>query len=510
MFKKIFNSLRNAKITYKLFFIFAVLFYVLINSWFFSYTTASDVEESYKNLEQNTLPSLLATNILKDNLHSALLAAYDYVSTGNAQSKKLYEEKFYDVTAASIELFNLSETQEELEFTTKFIDEQINDIRTTTEKLIIAYEADPNDPEIEMALSELSILRNDFNNFLEYEITAKIRSQIQTASSDIESRANRITYYLVLVVVLVVIIIIFLFVFISQNITKPVHILTEAAKQFGQGKFVEVKIDRKDELGLFAQTFNKMAKDISAAQKALREELEKTKEVDRQKSEFLSIAAHQLRTPMSGIKWMLKMTLDGDLGNVSDEQKHHLKTGLENSERMIALINSLLDVTRIEEQKFQYNYEIAPMETIISIIVDSLKTNAASKNIKLKVNKPEFLPPIKVDKEKIKIALTNLIDNAIKYSPKDSQITVDIKKEKDHMLISVADQGYGIPKAQQAHVFSKFFRGSNILKIDTEYESIGTGLGLYLTKDVVTKHEGEIWFESEENKGTTFYIKLPL
>ena len=210
MFKKIFNSLRNAKITYKLFFIFAVLFYVLINSWFFSYTTASDVEESYKNLEQNTLPSLLATNILKDNLHSALLAAYDYVSTGNAQSKKLYEEKFYDVTAASIELFNLSETQEELEFTTKFIDEQINDIRTTTEKLIIAYEADPNDPEIEMALSELSILRNDFNNFLEYEITAKIRSQIQTASSDIESRANRITYYLVLVVVLVVIIIIFL------------------------------------------------------------------------------------------------------------------------------------------------------------------------------------------------------------------------------------------------------------------------------------------------------------
>ena len=356
MLKKIYQSLRDAKITYKLFFIFAIFTYILINSWFFSYTTAKDAEESYQNLETYTLPSLLVINELKDSLHTSLLAVYDYASTGNPESKTLYQTQFYSVTDSSIRLFELSQTQEDLQFTSDFIEGQINKIKTASDKLIANYEANPSSPEIKNNLQELSTLRNEFNKFLEQKITLQAQKQVQTANLNIEQQVNRISYYLIVIIISVLIIIVFLIFFIANNITKPLKALTIAAEQFGKGHLTTVKIHRHDELGLFAQTFNTMAKDISATQKALQEELDKTKELDKQKSEFLSLAAHQLRTPMSGLRWLMRMSIDGDLGKLTTEQQHHWQNGLQNTERMIKLINDLLDITKIQQQKFQYNF----------------------------------------------------------------------------------------------------------------------------------------------------------
>lgn len=510
MFKKLFSLLRDAKIKYKLFFIFVALFYVLLNSWFISFTTAKDVEDTFANLENYTLPSLLATNQLKDDLHTSLLAAYDYVSTGNQESKKLYEQKIYDVTESAIALFNVSKTQEDLEFTTKFIEQQINKIRISADKLIKDYEEDSKSPKIAEDLYELSLLRADFNKFLQDEITTKIQNQVADASASIEKTTNRIASYLIIVVVGVALFIILLLIFISRNITRPVNKLTKAAQDFGKGKFTEVKLSSQDEIGLFAQTFNKMAKNIMATNQALQKELDKTKELDRQKSEFLSIAAHQLRTPMSGLKWALELMLDGDFGKITEEQKHHLKNSLQNSDRMIRLINDLLDVTKIEEQEFLYKYQNINIADVLNQTLADLNANINKKKIKINIIKETILPLISIDREKMRIALNNLIDNSVKYSPEGKSVDISLKHENNSIKIAVKDYGYGIPKNQTNQVFSKFYRGSNILKIETDLSTIGTGLGLFLAKDIINKHGGDISFKSEENKGTTFYITLPL
>jgi PAS domain S-box-containing protein len=236
-------------------------------------------------------------------------------------------------------------------------------------------------------------------------------------------------------------------------------------------------------------------------------DITREKIVERLKTEFVSLSAHQLRTPLSAIKWSLKMLLDGDLGEITKEQKDLIQKTYEANEKMIDLINDLLDVTRIEEGRYLYKTELVEIEKVIESVVDSLKEFAKRKEIELKFEKPEEkLPKIKLDKEKIGLAIQNLIENAITYTLPGGRVTVSLKRVKKEVEISVSDTGIGIPKDQQKRVFSKFFRGSNAMRMETR----GTGLGLYITKNIIEAHGGEIWFESEEGKGTTFHFTLPI
>ena len=229
--------------------------------------------------------------------------------------------------------------------------------------------------------------------------------------------------------------------------------------------------------------------------------------VERLKTEFVSLSAHQLRTPLSAIKWSLKMLLDGDLGEITEEQKNFIQKTYEANEKMIELINDLLDVTRIEEGRYLYKIELVEIDEVIKNIIDSLREVAKGKGVELKFEKTkEKLPKIKLDKEKIGLAIQNLIENAIHYNLPGGKVTVSLKRVKKEVEISVSDTGLGIPKDQQKRIFSKFFRGSNAIKMETS----GTGLGLYITKNIIEAHGGEIWFESEEGKGTTFYFTLPI
>jgi PAS domain S-box-containing protein len=229
--------------------------------------------------------------------------------------------------------------------------------------------------------------------------------------------------------------------------------------------------------------------------------------VERLKTEFVSLSAHQLRTPLSAIKWSLKMLLDGDLGEITEEQKNFIQKTYEANEKMIELINDLLDVTRIEEGRYLYKIELVEIDEVIKNIIDSLREVAKGKGVELKFEKTkEKLPKIKLDKEKIGLAIQNLIENAIHYNLPGGKVTVSLKRVKKEVEISVSDTGIGIPKDQQKRIFSKFFRGSNAIKMETS----GTGLGLYITKNIIEAHGGEIWFESEEGKGTTFYFTLPI
>ncbi|MDD5145414.1 MAG: ATP-binding protein [Candidatus Pacebacteria bacterium] len=231
------------------------------------------------------------------------------------------------------------------------------------------------------------------------------------------------------------------------------------------------------------------------------------KMVEKIKTEFVSVAAHQLRTPISATKWTLRMILDGDMGEISSEQKDILEKTYESNERMIALINDLLDVTRIEEGRYLFNPTLTEIEPIVQFVVNSCKAEAERRNIKLEFDKESArIPKIVIDVEKVRMAIQNLVDNALRYTSSGGKIQVSLGANEKEVKISVKDTGVGIPKSQAERVFTKFFRAANVIRMETE----GSGLGLFIAKNIIEAHGGRIWFETEEGKGTTFYFTLPI
>lgn len=230
------------------------------------------------------------------------------------------------------------------------------------------------------------------------------------------------------------------------------------------------------------------------------------KEIEKMKTEFVSVSAHQLRTPLSAIKWTLKMLLDGDLGELTKEQKEFVRKTYESNERMINLVNDLLNVTRIEEGRYLYHLVSVDFVSIVESLIKNYEEEAKRKDIDIYFQKPEKLAKVKVDVEKITLAVQNLLENAIKYTLPGGIVVVAIEEKKKEVEFSIKDTGVGIPKDQQHRIFTKFFRGTNAIKLETE----GSGLGLFIAKNIIESHGGRIWFKSEEGKGTTFYFTLPL
>jgi len=237
-------------------------------------------------------------------------------------------------------------------------------------------------------------------------------------------------------------------------------------------------------------------------------DISRDKLTQKMKTDFVTVAAHQLRTPTSAIKWSLQVLLEEDLGKLNKEQKKVLEKTYETNEKVIHLVNDLLNVAEIEEGKYLSKMVLFNIEELVQEIIKDLKEQITEKKISLILEKPEEqLPQIMLDVEKMKIAIKNILDNAIKYTLSKGKVLVSLKRESEkNIIIQIQDTGVGIPFEEQDKIFTKFFRGSNIKKIDTE----GTGLGLYIAKNIIEAHKGSIWFESEEGRGTTFYITLPI
>lgn len=251
----------------------------------------------------------------------------------------------------------------------------------------------------------------------------------------------------------------------------------------------------------------KANEDLIRANQSFQTSNQRLKDLDQMKTEFISVASHQLRTPLSAIKWSLRMLIDKDLGPLTIEQEDMLQKGYQSNERMIALINDLLNVSRIEEGRMTYAFSEENVDPLIREIVEDAQHIAAEKHIALTYT-PEVqsLPKVRIDKQKFQLALQNLVDNALKYTSVGGIIGVQARLQQNELVVSIQDTGVGIPVNQHTRVFSKFFRGDNVMRMQTE----GTGLGLFITHDVVVQHHGRIWFESHEGRGTTFYIALPL
>jgi len=230
-------------------------------------------------------------------------------------------------------------------------------------------------------------------------------------------------------------------------------------------------------------------------------------EVDRMKSDFISLASHQLRTPLSAIKTYTHMLLDGYMGDINDAQKKSLRTILGAANRMNELISTLLSVTRIESGTVAITPKQVNLDRLLEEVNKEHALPAAEKNITLKMPTRRQTSPIiiKTDSLILKEVVSNLVSNAIKYTPEGGTVTTSTKKRRDDIVISIKDTGVGIPKYSQDQIFTKFFRAHNVVRQETS----GTGLGLYLVKGLLDSLGGTIWFESQEGKGTTFFITVP-
>lgn len=238
----------------------------------------------------------------------------------------------------------------------------------------------------------------------------------------------------------------------------------------------------------------------------LRDANERLKVLDRARSEFITIASHQLRTPPATIKWYLASIISGDFGELPEKVKEQLQKTEWTNNGLIATIDDLLNVSRIERGKMEFNFNPTDILALTQGMVEQLTPQAINKKLKLVFNKPTFdIPKILADKEKLGQVINNLIDNAIKYT-REGIITVNLECDHDNIMLKVTDTGRGVKLGMLESVFDKFDRGKEMPK-----NSTGLGLGLYVAKVIIGQHNGKIWAESEgEGKGSTFIFTIPI
>lgn len=258
-----------------------------------------------------------------------------------------------------------------------------------------------------------------------------------------------------------------------------------------------------EEIRNFSQ---KLEKEVEIATRDLREANEKLQKLDKAKSEFISIASHQLRTPLTVIKGYISMILQGNFGHLDKNKKESLQKVYESNERLIQLVENLLNISRIESGRMQLDFTAIHLQDLVTSVVDELTSAAARKGLKLEYRKPKKrLPLVTVDEEKLRQAVINIIDNAIKYTS-EGKVSVEVLLDGDYLKLCVTDTGAGIKKTELPELFKKFTRGRETPLLNTE----GTGLGLYVAKQMINLHKGKIWAKSEgEGKGSRFCFLIP-
>lgn len=235
-------------------------------------------------------------------------------------------------------------------------------------------------------------------------------------------------------------------------------------------------------------------------------DIAKEKQIDKAKSEFVSLASHQLRTPLTAIKWYVEMLQDASFGELSEKQKEFANEISKGNERMVDLVNALLDVSRIDLGKTTIAPQDMDIVSVAKSIVHEFEPEISNKHIQFNVIYSQDSIPAFLDPRLTTIVFQNIIGNAIKYTPENGSVSVNVNKLENTVKIEVKDSGFGIPESAKDKIFQKLYRAENVQTKSIE----GTGLGLYIVKSIVDKSKGTIGFESKENEGTTFTIELPL
>jgi signal transduction histidine kinase len=229
-------------------------------------------------------------------------------------------------------------------------------------------------------------------------------------------------------------------------------------------------------------------------------------ELDLQKDELLGLVSHQLAAPISAIRWYIEMLLDGDLGEMTQQQKEQLRTVEGSTQNLNDLVSMILDVSRVQLGRVHIEKQKMDLNEFFKEIISVVEPKALEKKVEFIKLLPESFPKAMLDKRYTRMTIENLMTNAIKYTPEKGKVVVTVTTENNILRVVVKDNGFGIPLADQKKIFGKMFRASNVRNSAVD----GNGFGLYVAKGAVESQGGKIWFESTEGRGTTFYVELPL
>lgn len=289
---------------------------------------------------------------------------------------------------------------------------------------------------------------------------------------------------------------------VSGNIytQQDVELVTIAADELAVGI---QNASRFEEISHFNETLQAQVREATGE---LRESNKKLKSLDLAKDEFISMASHQLRTPLTSVKGYMSMVLEGDAGKLNPTQHQLLEQAFASSQRMVYLISDFLNVSRLQTGKFTIERTPVILSNVVQQEVKQLKSTAESRNLTIECNVPSDFPVLQLDESKLRQAIMNFIDNAIFYSRPGSVIKVDLIKTAKDLALTVQDAGIGVPMSERHRLFTKFYRASNARTARPD----GTGIGLFMAKKVVVAHGGSIIFNSVEGKGSTFGFRLPL
>ena len=279
---------------------------------------------------------------------------------------------------------------------------------------------------------------------------------------------------------------------ITRSITRPVALLKSKTREIAEGRFdAGLRISSPPELAELAAAFNRMC--------------ERLGEVERMKADFFSSMSHELRTPLTSIKEGTGLLLDGVGGETTDKQRKLLTILAEESNRLIGVVNSLLDLSKLEAGMLNYAFETVNLDPLIRRAVAEIAPLVEAKQIKVETAIDAPLPPARLDPERMLQVLRNLLGNAVKFTPKGGQVTVAASPVDGKLQVSVQDSGPGIPAESLTAIFEKFHQGNH----KGAHMRPGTGLGLAIAKNIITSHGGEIWAESELGQGSKFFFALP-
>ena len=248
---------------------------------------------------------------------------------------------------------------------------------------------------------------------------------------------------------------------------------------------------------------------VAQSAKTLEEHLkieQELRQVDMLKSDFVKIASHQLRTPLTSIKWSSEELLNHKRALSKQEQAYYIEQIHSSNERMITLIHELLDLSNMDTGKLKTSDELLWLPPILDQVLNDTAIQIEQKLITINKDIEPNLPPMYCDPVWIRLIFQNILTNAIKYSPPGRVVGITMTHEESALLVSITDEGCGIPDDQKDQVFNKFFRATNARKLSSD----GTGVGLYIAKKIAKDAGGDIWFDSAQDKGSTFYIKLPI
>ena len=233
---------------------------------------------------------------------------------------------------------------------------------------------------------------------------------------------------------------------------------------------------------------------------------ERLAEANRMKSEFISVVSHQLRSPLSNLKWAMELLMSGRLGKIEEKQTEYFKILKENSARMGELVSDLLIVSRIETAQLPFKKQEFALDDLINALIKGFEPFAKASNVEIKFRPEKNLPRVLADPSQVRLVIENLLDNAVRYVKEKGEVEIRLEQKKNNFYFEIRDTGVGIPKEDQKYIFQKFFRSENILR----YQTQGSGLGLYISKAIVERSGGKIGFKSQEGKGSTFWFTIPI